>query len=708
MTLKKSAILFLLSSVFTSFASEFYVSSTGDDSNPGTIDKPFRTFETARDAVRKANESRLSDVNEIIVYVRAGYYYLKKSFELSMADSGRKDCQIIYRPYKDETVIISGGLSFDCSFFKHVSDPNLKKRIIASTARDKVVEVDLVKAGVDFNKIGRMKRFGFAYGLSMNEAAPTEVFFENKPMKVARWPNEGFVKVAEVIREGSNPRIHNRDVNSDGKVTGPTYITGIFRYEGDRPKYWIQAREVWFHGFWAYDWADDCLPAAYIDTKKCEITLGAVHEYGLKPILGGGRYYALNMLEEIDVPGEYYIDPYIGVLYFYPPEKKEDGKWGISLVTNPLVKMKDVSYVKIENLTFEMCRDLALMIEGGEANLIAGCTIRNTGGWAINVLGGTNHTIQSCEIYNVGRGGIKLVGGDQATLTSAGHRAVNNHIYDFSRRVRTYQFGLALNGVGITAANNLIHGAPHCAVDYRGNFITIELNEFYNLGLESDDSGAINSDRDYSNRGNVVRYNYFHDIVDIRPDQLWLGNHMIYYDSCTSGQKIIGNIFRNGGRVAININGGRDMIVKNNIFMDLKHPVEVNPTGMGPHRPVMIAAYEIMMNKIDPNSEIWRSNFPNLVKYTNDWDELGIPRGNVIADNLLVRTKNIHITQHPKVPIDVVTVKNNVMTDKSPFEENNMLKFKENYELFKQLPELRDIPLGKIGLYKDDYRKQLP
>ncbi len=694
---------------FSAFSKDFYISTKGNDSNPGSLVKPFKTFEAARDAVREIKKNGF-DADKITVNIRGGNYFFKDSFELSMVDSGKKNCPVIYRPYGNEKVVVSGGRSFDSSLFVPISDPNVRKRIIDPEARKKVVQVDLVKAGVELNKIGRMKRSGFAYNVSLNQAAPTEVFYENKPMKVARWPNEGFVKVKEIVREGSNPRIHSRDVNADMKVTGPTYVTGIFKYEGDRPKYWTRAREVWLHGFWAYDWADDCMPAAYIDTEKKEITLGAVHQYGLKPILGGGRYYALNMLEEIDVPGEYYIDPYIGMLYFYPPEQEDDGIWGISLVTDPLVKMKDVSHVLIENITFEMCRDLALLMEGGHGNTVAGCTVRSIGGWAMNVLGGTGHTIQSCDIYNVGRGGIKLTGGDQATLTRCNHQAVNNHIYNYSRRVRTYQFALALDGVGITAANNSIHSAPHCGMDYRGNFITVERNEFYNLGLESDDAGTINSDRDYSNRGNLIRHNYFHDITDIHPDSLWLGNHMIYYDSCTSGQDIIGNIFRNGGRVAININGGRDVTVKNNIFMDLKHPVEVNATGLGPHRPVMIAAYEIMVSKVDPNSQAWRTHFPEMVNYTDNWEQLGVPRDNVIAGNLFVRTRDVRLGTNPKVCESIVTIENNVKTDENPFEEpkQGKLKFKDGLEVFKKLPALKEIPLEKIGLYEDQYRKKLP
>ena len=35
---------------------------------------------------------------------------------------------------------------------------------------------------------------------------------------------------------------------------------------------------------------------------------------------GGMRYYVFNIAEELDAPGEYYIDRENSVLYFYPTE----------------------------------------------------------------------------------------------------------------------------------------------------------------------------------------------------------------------------------------------------------------------------------------------------------------------------------------------------------------------------------------------------
>jgi len=678
-------------------AIELYVAPYGNDGNPGTLERPFQTIKAARDAIKASKCGNIAE--KTTVYLRGGSYYLEQPLELAAIDSGSKNTPVIYCAFKNEKVHLLGGKLIPASAFKPVVDANIRNHIVEVSARDKVLAADLVGIGFNPDEIGQMERFGF--GSSMRPA-PSELFFDHEPMTIARWPNEGYVKIEKVIRSGSRPRQYRRDINRDFKI-GPTYVPGIFKYQGDRPKHWVNAREVWLHGYWAYDWADDCISVSYIDPNNSEITLSAPHEYGLTGVLGQGqRYYALNMLEEIDMPGEYYIDTCTGVLYFYPPAELKDKIIGISLLTEPLLKMQDVSNVTFEGITFEMCRNTAIVVEGGTGNTLAGCTVRNTGGWAMRILGGSKHTIESCDIYNVGRGGIYLTGGDQKTLTRADHKVINNHIHHFSRRAKTYQFAVAVDGVGNLVSNNLIHDAPHAAIDYRGNYNTIELNEIHHVCLESDDSGAINSDKDYSICGNTIRHNYFHDIIGLRPDSPWLGAHMIYYDSCVSGELISGNIFEKGGREAITINGGRDVTVENNVFIDLKHPVGIDPIGVKSHRHVVVTAYQNMVKKINHLQPPWSTAFPKLAKYPSDFNELAIPVGNMISGNLFCRTENINL----KVDPNIVHIENNRESDQYPFvrDSENKLQFRHDLKVLDEMPAIKSIPLNKIGLYKDRYR----
>lgn len=84
----------------------FYVSPSGDDSNPGTIGAPFQTIDKARLAVRAIAPTMDGPV---IVYLRGGTYTLTQTLEFDAADSGQNGSKVIYTAYEDETPIVSGG-----------------------------------------------------------------------------------------------------------------------------------------------------------------------------------------------------------------------------------------------------------------------------------------------------------------------------------------------------------------------------------------------------------------------------------------------------------------------------------------------------------------------------------------------------------------------------------------------------------------------
>lgn len=87
-------------------AMEIYVSVTGDDSNPGTIDQPLQTISAARDKVRTMNDDMDRD---IVVYLREGVYSQTETLNFTKEDSGTNGHTITYKAYGNEAVSISGG-----------------------------------------------------------------------------------------------------------------------------------------------------------------------------------------------------------------------------------------------------------------------------------------------------------------------------------------------------------------------------------------------------------------------------------------------------------------------------------------------------------------------------------------------------------------------------------------------------------------------
>src|SRR5262245_21795451 len=80
----------------------YYVATTGKDTNPGTIEKPFASLEKARDVIRSQKKERGS--GSFAVYLRKGSYFLANSFVLDSLDSGTKERPITYSAYANEEV----------------------------------------------------------------------------------------------------------------------------------------------------------------------------------------------------------------------------------------------------------------------------------------------------------------------------------------------------------------------------------------------------------------------------------------------------------------------------------------------------------------------------------------------------------------------------------------------------------------------------
>jgi len=84
----------------------FYVSPSGNDRDPGSEARPFKTLTRARDAVRGVNAKMDAD---IVVVLRGGAYRTDGTVVFDHRDSGTGGHEVIYRAHPGETPVISGG-----------------------------------------------------------------------------------------------------------------------------------------------------------------------------------------------------------------------------------------------------------------------------------------------------------------------------------------------------------------------------------------------------------------------------------------------------------------------------------------------------------------------------------------------------------------------------------------------------------------------
>ena len=275
--------------------STFHISPKGSDSNPGTRARPFATLVRARDAIRQAKGQPHRSV-----ILHAGSYELGATFALDAADSGGAGDPVVWRAAAGELVRIVGGHSAPATAFRKVTDAGILARLDRA-ATEKVLVADLGQIGVK-----SLSPFPAHY-----HGAPPgpELFFNDRRMEIAHWPNSGWATIDKILDAGSLPREGD---NSNRP--------GTFTYSGDRPARWKEAEGVWLQGYWCFDWYDEVIRIGAIDRKARSITLAAPHVYSLRQgIPSPRRYRALNLLEELDQPGEFYVDRKTNRLYFWPP-----------------------------------------------------------------------------------------------------------------------------------------------------------------------------------------------------------------------------------------------------------------------------------------------------------------------------------------------------------------------------------------------------
>jgi len=458
---------------------------------------------------------------------------------------------------------------------------------------------------------------------------------------------------------------------------------------------------VWLHGYWTWDWADSYVKVDKIDKKKKEFILAKPHHnYGY---VREQRYYALNILEELDSPGEWYLDRQSGKLYFWPPSPVEQGVAVVSVLESLMITMDSTEYISIEGIICECARGEAIKIEGGSHNLIRGCIVRNMGSNGITVEGGTYNGVQDCDIYNIGDGGIIIQGGDRKTLVAAHNFAINNHIHHYSRINKTYRPAINLQGVGNLLSHNYIHDAPHTGVLFSGNENILEYNEVHSIAQETGDVGAFYIGRDWTQRGNIVRYNYFHHLYG---PGLY-GVNAVYLDDASSGTTIYGNVFYQAGSAAF-VGGGHDNIVENNVFIECNPSIHLDARGINWARSSMQkkGVWE-MYNKLEAvgfNTPPYSTKYPSLAKLL-DWGDPCRPKGNVFRTNLSYGGKWKDLDKDA----DEVTIENNyIEKEVPPFIDAEMGKFYPENELVLKDLGFQTIPFDSMGLYIDEYRKVLP
>lgn len=657
------------------FAAEVFVAPDGNDANDGSAARPLATLAKARDTVRLLKAQGVKGA--IGVRIRPGQYPVTQTLVLTAEDSGSREAPVVYRAEKKGAAVLYGGARL--RGFAPVTDPAVLARL-PEEGRGHVLQCDLKALGITDYGALRVRGFG------QPPSPPTlELYVDGVPMTLARWPNEGFVGIRKLVDGGSK---------GEGRPA-------VLEYDSDRHARWTQASDLWLFGYFRYLWADAAIKVGRIDTTARTITTAEAYQYGGGMDAGQGiAYYAFNLIEEIDRPGEWYLDRGTGILYLYPPAGFTETAVEIGMFSAPVITLDKVTDVRFEGLVIDLARFNGVVATDCERCLLAGCTVSRMAGNGITIAGGSENGLFGCDIHTIGRRATEVIGGDRKTLTPGRHVVENCCIHNFGRIDRTYTPAIQLEGVGHRVAHNLMYDCPSSVMRIEGNDHLIEFNDVHSAVSESDDQGAMELFLNPTYRGVVFRYNRFRQVGKTGREAAVHGQAGIRFDDAISGMLVYGNIFcrsANGNFGAIQMNSGRDNIMDNNLFVDCKQGVS---GGWNPGNSVWrsIAAGQPRPDFF--TDELYLSRYPAIAYM------MEAPGINYLWRNVFYRCGRVATGNQANL----------VLLDNGVFDEDDpgfVDAAAGDFRLKPDAPLLasvgfKPIPVAEIGLYDDPYRATWP
>ena len=673
----------------------FYISPSGDDSNSGTEDNPFKTLEKARDAVRDMISSGTYPEDGVTIYMRGGDYALSGSFELTGQDSGTAEAPVTYMSYPGETANITGGTKLPYSAFEPIAD-DMAAKLIDKSAASSVLQIDLGSLGI--TDLGELSRKG--YLIASGELPQAELYIDGSRQQLARWPNSEWVGTTGIVRSGAR--------SQTGVLEG-----AVFNIDYTRPTQWkTNINEIYTAGVLGPNYFYGYFPIESIEPGQITLKEGSVTDYYSKHFI---RYE--NIFEEIDEPGEYYIDRTTGMLYLYPDSNFSENS-DIMLSTTPenIISGSGVKNVTFKNLKIGGNRAGAIRVTDTDNFNVVNCEVYGTGTNGVYI-SGTNSSVSGCLIHDIGSTGISMSGGDYTNRVSSGNSITNNHIYKAAQIERSYQSGILLGyqSVGIKVSHNEIHDMPHAALIIYGPDHTVEYNDIYDAVKEFHDMDAI-----YMNvyqypweRNVVIRRNFIHDLGQQTFTEKQMNVAGIRTDNHGNGLQVLENVFWNIGYENANgIRGvcaqGIDNVVNYNIFVDTAGTYE------GEHTYNPDAKWDVQSESVKSIYDQWLIYSPKYSEQNPevasffDHHYLAYQKGNSFKGNVVVNIKfplsSLNQTQSSNgfnASDQLIDSADNYVTTSDPGFANYSggdFTLKPDSEVFSKIPDFPEIDFNNIGI----------
>ncbi len=521
-------------------AATFYVAPSGDDGYRGTEQEPFATLQRARDAVRtlKAEQGLREPVD---VVAEGGTYWLTETLELTPLDSGTQGCPITYRVAEGETAVLSGG--------RPVRGP-------WRTDDGIVWFADLPEARCP--SLRDERDTPERYTQTPSRWNFRQLFVDGKRATRARFPNADAEEPFLYARGGGHGHIQS--------------------YPGEAKALWADAPDAQVNIVAGWRFFNQRNDIAGVDLDKHTIRLGQRERHA--EIRKDNWFWVEGVRQELDEPGEWYLDTDVGRVYYCPKNERDPNESSIvAPYLNRILYLKGDAeagthvehvYVRgfdLRHTTYTLGHiearvhtDAAVKFNNAGHCRVEDCRFENIGGYALWLhLDSCDNAFTRNTVMHSGGGGVLLTGSrfsymDDTKVYTPGKAAAR--LAPLRNRIERNEAGhcglIRYYGGGVH-----MDSRPACTAMMRGN--TITNNYFHHLSRN-----GIFAFRNQG--GNLMAYNRIDEAMLTTLDGG--GIHMATMNKVAAPNYCIGNVISNVWGMDRTRAGAGSRHIARGIFLD--------------------------------------------------------------------------------------------------------------------------------------------
>ena len=575
-----------------SLNNEIYVSPNGDDNNPGTLEAPLATLQTAI--------SKMARRNGGVIWMMGGVYSVDKTIKVTANESGLATSPLFIKAYNDEEVTLTSMKILDGSEDKWMyvdSSDKIHADVydrIPEEARDYILYTTLDIQGWTEDDLPKITKSG-----------PGRLFVDGEEYDLARYPNKSETN-------DPNELLYFGYAYDQGKVTGtstnlyhpwqamlqennwdpadehgweirlPASKDGYKNHRSDADQMtaeitsWVNTGDIWYYGstFEGWEFGYYNLALTTVEHGKTQHwahtadgqqwqgpnsgktpylgslthTRNGIRDgyYSLKSMThnswgckvsansaaGRNTYFLFNAIEALDAPGEWYYEKTTGALYIYYKDAHSDTESIMTAFSNPTsfntMTIQVATNVILDGITFNGASQNCLYIDKCDSVIVQDCTFTNSMNTNLTLFNSTNCAIIYSDFSMAYSTMVNVSDTQSYNALKPSGNIIQNNI--FHKPAPYQQVGVGFGGCRLIVSHNYFNNTNSTG---SGVECIFEYNLFEGGSKDITDGGFIYAGGAGA-KYNHFRYNLFH---------MFNATHnAVYNDTMASTNYMYGNI----------------------------------------------------------------------------------------------------------------------------------------------------------------------